>query len=233
MMKLFERSRSRVGASSVPVLLFLAFFFGLFIYFIFPKYRFLTLGFPPYLKFENDLQKLGFVVHIVAGIVVYITGLIQFISSIRIRYPHIHRKAGKIYIATSTFCVAGLFSITTLSQSEALIASHALNGTLWMLFVVLAYLSIRRGNVTVHRRFMISSFICASYFVTVRVVDRTLMGFFNAVTDTEEMALVVSDFSVFVVPLSIVWIYWGIRDALSSPQGEIAVKQEATPGAGV
>jgi hypothetical protein len=59
---------------------------------------------------------------------------------------------------------------------------------------------------------MISSFICAAYFVTVRVIDKFTMPFFYSITETEDQALLVSDISVWLVPLFVFWLYWWIRD---------------------
>jgi hypothetical protein len=62
---------------------------------------------------------------------------------------------------------------------------------------------------------MISSFVCAAYFVTVRVIDTYAMGVFNDIFPSESSALMASDLFVWVVPLLFFGIYWGIRDNLS------------------
>lgn len=195
---------------SLPVLIFFIFFLGLFLYFIIPKYDFITDGLPAYLRFKNIFQRVGFVVHIFAGIIVYTAGTLQFIPVIRNSFPRFHRSIGKIYNVASAFCVAGLYLIATLIPVIGLSVSQILNGTLWIIFVILAYRFIRQGNVVSHRHCMTSSFICASYFVSIRLVDRFCMPFFRSLTDNEELALTISDFSVFVIPLSIVWFFWGI-----------------------
>lgn len=43
---------------------------------------------------------------------------------------------------------------------------------------------------------MISSFICATYFVVIRIVDHIAMPFFRSITTDEAGAMAVSDFSV-------------------------------------
>ncbi|MFN3999175.1 MAG: hypothetical protein ACK4HU_15225 [Algoriphagus sp.] len=59
---------------------------------------------------------------------------------------------------------------------------------------------------------MISGFICASYFVTIRVVNFTSMGFFRMITPSEHLAFLVSDMFVWLVPLAIIWMIWLRKD---------------------
>lgn len=189
-------------------------FFGFFLIMIIPKAAFFSEGFPPYIGFENNFQRVAFVVHIFAGIIVYITGIIQFTPTIRNRYISFHRKIGKLYILSSLLCVFGLYILLPIFSTGMfwMEVSHYSNGTLWLLFVMLAYIFIRKKNVTLHRRCMISSFICATYFVVIRIVDQVAMPFFRAITSDEAGAMAVSDFSVWVIPLSLVWTYWLMAD---------------------
>lgn len=204
-----KRKRSNVWAVAGWVL-----FFSFFLFLIIPKAAFFTEGFPPYIGFENNFQRAAFVVHILAGIIVYITGIIQFTPAIRSRYISFHRKIGKLYILASLVCVVGLYILLPIFSSDFfwMEVSHYGNGTLWLLFVILAYIFIRRRNITLHRRCMISSFICATYFVVIRIVDQIAMPFFRSITSGEDGAMAVSDFSVWVLPLSFVWLYWFISD---------------------
>ena len=59
---------------------------------------------------------------------------------------------------------------------------------------------------------MISSFICAAYFVSVRIVDKFAMPFFYSITKTEDKALLISDIAVWAVPLIIFHTVWFVRD---------------------
>ncbi len=190
-------------------------FFVFFLYFIIPKAAFFSDGFPPYIGFENNFQRAAFVVHILAGIVVYATGIVQFTAAIRNRYISFHRKTGKLYIVASVICVFGLYILLPIfpAQFLGMKVSQYANGTLWLLFVILAYVFVRRGNITMHRRCMISSFICAAYFVLIRMVDGIAMPFFRAITPDEAGAMAVSDFFVWLLPLLIVWGYWLYRDS--------------------
>jgi uncharacterized membrane protein YozB (DUF420 family) len=204
-----KTNRSKVGSAAGWIL-----FFGIFLFFIIPKAAFFSEGFPPYIGFENNFQRTAFVVHIIAGIIAYMAGIIQFTPAIRNRYISFHRKIGKLYILASLVCVLGLYILLPVFSADFfwMKISHYGNGTLWILFVILAYVFIRRKNITLHRRCMISSFICATYFVVIRIVDHLAMPFFRSITSNEAGAMAVSDFSVWLIPLSFVWLYWFISD---------------------
>jgi hypothetical protein len=59
---------------------------------------------------------------------------------------------------------------------------------------------------------MISSFICAAYFVTIRVIDAFAMDAFFYLFPNESTAFLVSDLFVWVVPLFLFTMYWVIKD---------------------
>jgi uncharacterized membrane protein YozB (DUF420 family) len=96
--------------------------------------------------------------------------------------------------------------------------------SLWLIFILSGYYFIRQGKIIAHQRMMVSGYICAAYFVTVRIVDEFAMPFFNSITKTEDQALLVSDISVWLVPLTIFWLYWWVNDKRASyktPAAEI------------
>jgi uncharacterized membrane protein YozB (DUF420 family) len=95
--------------------------------------------------------------------------------------------------------------------------SHTMVTTLWLLFVVLAYYFIRLRKIVQHQRMMIRSFICAAYFVTVRVIDNYAMGAFNYLFPNESTALLVSDIFVWLIPLILFELYWRIKDSGTKP----------------
>ena len=63
-----------------------------------------------------------------------------------------------------------------------------------------------------HQRMMISSFICAAYFVTVRVIDAYAMGVFYYLFPNKSTAYLASDVFVWLVPLLLFSMYWLIKD---------------------
>lgn len=59
---------------------------------------------------------------------------------------------------------------------------------------------------------MISSFICAAYFVTVRVIDAYAMDVFYYLFPNKSTAYLASDVFVWLVPLLLFHLYWLIND---------------------
>src|SRR5690606_4829892 len=120
---------------------------------------------------------------------------------------------GMIYILLSIYCILTLYvSILPNSSCKSCMISQYMVTTLWLAFIVTAYLSIIRKRILLHQRLMISAFICAAYFVTVRIIDNTSMGFFNFIAKNEPQAYFISDIVTWLVPLVIIWSYWMIQN---------------------
>ena len=196
----------------ILILLFWLTFFGYFLYRYIPNISEYTTGFPSYAGKTWLSNRLWFALHITSGLFVYVIGIIQFTSAIRNRYIKLHRALGKIYIISSLMAILTLAFMIPYGLCPPCRISQTLVTSLWFLFVVLAYYFIRQRKIEWHRRMMISSFICAAYFVTVRVVDKFAMSFFNSIAKTEDQALLVSDIAVWLLPLIIFWSYWLIKD---------------------
>lgn len=194
------------------VLLWLA-FFGYFLYRYIPNvWEYTTQGFPPYTGKTWLSNRLWFALHITAGLFVYAIGIIQFTSAIRNRYIKLHRLLGKIYIIASLVAIITLAFMIPDGLCTPCKLSQTIVTSLWLLFVLSAFYFIRKRKIEWHRRMMISSFICAAYFVTVRVVDKLAMPFFYSITKTKDQGLLVSDIAVWFVPLAVLWLYWLVND---------------------
>lgn len=187
-------------------------FFACFIYFLAPKFRYFTTGIPDYLAKTSFMDRLWFITHIFSGTLVYITGIFQFLPSFRNKHLSTHRKLGKLFILASLLCILSLCFVIPGNLCTSCRTSQFIDTSLWLIFLSLAFYCIKKRKITLHRRFMVSSFICASYFVTVRLIDKFAMGFFNRITKTEDEAYLFSDIAAWFVPLLTVWSFWGISD---------------------
>ena len=183
-------------------------FFGLFTWMAFPKLSYISDGIPAGMGKNSLSEKIVFAIHIFFGLIVYVTAVLQFTPAIRSRYIQFHRNIGKLFIAASLICITSLYLMIPDGLCAACRPSHYFVTSLWLIFIVTAFYLIKQKRIEWHRRFMISSFICAAYFVSVRLVDRFAMSFFRSVTKTEDQALLVSDISVWLVPLLGFWSYW-------------------------
>lgn len=193
-------------------LLFWLLFFVCFFYFLIPKFKYLSDGIPEYMGKTAFIDRMWFVLHICTGVIVYTTGLFQFLPAFRNKYLSTHRKMGKVFIAASMLCILTLYFIIPGNLCTSCRTSQYLDTTLWLIFISFAFYFIKKRKVKLHQRFMVSSFICASYFVTVRLIDRFAMGFFNRVTKNEDDAFLYSDVAAWLVPLVIFWSFCAITD---------------------
>jgi uncharacterized membrane protein YozB (DUF420 family) len=165
-------------------------------------------GIPAYMEKDSTFKKIIFGLHIFSGIIVYCTAVLQFTPAIRNKYILFHRRTGKLNIVASLVCITALYFMIPQGLCTPCQPSHYMVTSLWLLFVLLAYYFIRKRKIVQHQRMMIRSFICAAYFVTVRVIDQFAMGLFNTVFKDEDRALLASDIFVWLVPLILFEFYW-------------------------
>ncbi len=187
-------------------------FFGFFLYKLIPKYKYLVDDTLKHWGNNTTIDNSIFAMHIFAGIIVYGTAILQFTPSIRNKYISFHRKTGKLYILSSLLCITTLYIIVPRTLCIACRPSQLIVTSLWLLFIILAYYFIKQRKIKLHQRMMISSFICAAYFVTIRVVDAFLMDVFYYLFPNESTAFLASDVFVWLVPLLLFNIFWLIKD---------------------
>ncbi len=194
---------------NIPVIIFWTIFFGCLVSMLLPKYQYIKHGIPDYLCRPMLLDQIWFAIHIATGTLILTLGFFQFNAPLRNRHLYLHRILGKIYVLLSLVCIATLYlNILPKGLCTSCMPSQYLATTLWLGFVLLAIYFVRQKKIVWHQKFMISGFICASYFISIRIINNTSMGFFRAITNSEKSAYFVSDVAAWLLPLSIFWIYW-------------------------
>lgn len=187
-------------------------FFGFFLVMLIPKYKYLNNDALEHWGSKSTFDNSIFALHIFAGIIVYCTAVLQFTPAIRNKYISFHRKTGKLYILSSLLCITSLYVMLPRTGCTACMPSQYIVTSLWLLFIILAFYFIKQRKIVMHQRMMISSFICAAYFITIRVIDAFAMDLFNSIFRNEATAFLASDVFVWLVPLLLFWMYWLIRD---------------------
>lgn len=196
----------------ISIAVFWLAFFGFFLYKLIPKYRYLTDDTLKHWGSNTAFDNSIFALHIFAGIVVYCTAILQFTPAIRNKYISFHRATGKVYIFSSLLCITALYVMIPSTWCIDCRPSQFIVTSLWLLFVVLAFYFIKQRKIKLHKRMMISSFICAAYFVTVRVIDAYAMNIFYYLFPDKSTAYLASDVFVWLVPLLLFNMYWFIKD---------------------
>ncbi|MBK8520385.1 MAG: DUF2306 domain-containing protein [Chitinophagaceae bacterium] len=131
-------------------------------YKLIPKYKYLSDDTLKHWGSNTTFDNSIFALHIFAGIFVYCTALLQFTPSIRNKFISFHRKTGKLYILSSLLCITTLYVMIPRTWCIACRPSQLIVTSLWLLFVALAFYFVKQRKILLHKRMMISSFICAA-----------------------------------------------------------------------
>lgn len=126
--------------------------------------------FPPPQAASFRARPWGIYPHALFGSIALVLGSVQFWRNLPYSHPAFHRTLGKIYVvAVIGTALAGLymsffsFGGTVTHAGFGLLALSVLTTTL------IAYVQIRRGNVAVHREWMLRSFALIFAAVTLRI----------------------------------------------------------------
>lgn len=112
--------------------------------------------------------------HGLGGACALLLAPMQFSERLRRRYTGLHRIAGKIYMAGATLAgLTGIYIQFFQEQSggtRSFTLAATVQGTLWMLTTLIAFVLILKGKVQQHRQWMTRSlFVGPLVFLTVRV----------------------------------------------------------------
>lgn len=114
-------------------------------------------------------------VHVVCGLLATFIGAVQFIPTVRRTRPALHRGLGKTYvgcIVVST-CVS-FYLVSTATLGLVYVTGLTCLGIVWLGCTLMAYFSIRKKNIEMHREWMIKSYVLTLAFVCFRSVEDVL-----------------------------------------------------------
>ncbi|MDZ4674773.1 MAG: DUF2306 domain-containing protein [Gemmatimonadota bacterium] len=171
-------------------------------------YRFLS---PGRLGPELFNKQLWYFSHVAFALPVLFGAPLQFITSLRVRAPQLHRAIGKAYVVGA--CSAALLAIylgAIVGEYEGSRLSIALTGLIWIFFTLAAWRLAVAQNVRAHRAFMIRSYTMALVLVWLRLMYDFQEYLFFYVTN-EDLRDATREWASWVVPLLIVemWLNWG------------------------
>lgn len=115
-------------------------------------------------------------VHISAGMMALLLGPFQFSSTVRRRYTAMHRWIGRTYLLAILVGSVAAVYITVVHPHPLPVFASGLAGLaiVWFTTSLLAFISIRVGNVQEHREWMIRSYTVTFGFVFFRIVIEQL-----------------------------------------------------------
>jgi uncharacterized membrane protein len=111
-------------------------------------------------------------VHIIPGLLFMVLGPLQFVRRLRNRRPALHRWTGRVVIV-SGMIIGG--TALVMSPQMAIgganeTAATMFFATVFLFALVKAFVSIRRGNVALHREWMIRAFAIGLAVATIRPI---------------------------------------------------------------
>jgi uncharacterized membrane protein len=118
-----------------------------------------------------EAHALGIRAHVFAAVLAVLFGPFQFSSTLRVRWPRIHRWMGRIYLAIGVG-IGGLAALYMSYFAWGGITAKlgfACLGTAWLVTGAKAYLCARARDFAGHRRWMIRNFSLTCAAVTLRV----------------------------------------------------------------
>ncbi|MFJ9690693.1 DUF2306 domain-containing protein [Kitasatospora sp. NPDC101183] len=133
---------------------------------------------PPYLTGSSvvpiDRHIAGYYASLVAhagpaGLTLVI-GPLQFVPRLRARYPRLHRLAGRVYLVSVVAAsAAALYAAAVTPSGFPLQVAFFLLTAAWLFTAAQAYRTIRRGEVQLHRVWMIRNYALTFAAVTLRL----------------------------------------------------------------
>ena len=139
-------------------------------------------------------------------------GPLQFVPQIRSKFPKVHRWAGRFYIVGSIVSAITVYVLlaTTYTLPGAIL-SLGLLAAIWLFTTVAAFRFIKRGNIVLHKEFMLRSYVCGLAFVFIRLLPEIndVTGVFNFIED-DVMRRTVYEWICWVYPLMMIefWLVW-------------------------
>jgi uncharacterized membrane protein len=100
--------------------------------------------------------------HALFGAIAMVVAAFQFSNRLRARYLRMHRALGNVYV-TSVFISApsAVLIAIKIPKSFSLVAANCMQSFGWFVTTAVALYCIRSGNVALHRRWMIRSYLFA------------------------------------------------------------------------
>ncbi|WP_066660035.1 MULTISPECIES: DUF2306 domain-containing protein [unclassified Sphingomonas] len=154
-------------------------------------------------------RRIWYFAHVALAVPVLLLAPIQFAASVRMRWPWLHRRLGRVYLGASL--LAGLSALhlgSTIAAQETQVPL-TLFAIVWIGFVLIAWQAARRRHIDLHRAFVIRATAIALSFVWVRLMaadDGVMLGFI----ENAEMRAATRGWLSFVLPLLAVefWLAW-------------------------
>lgn len=167
---------------------------------------------PPYATYTPDSYgsywaTRGYLIpHVVGAGVAILVGLSQFSTTMRQRWPAIHRLCGRVYVTACVIGAPAAMFLATKSDCQTCKPALGSLAVYWLVTTLVAFYFARHRTFATHRAFMIRSYVAMNVFVLVRI------GYEIAGTRIEDMSVrTMVEFGTVLGTLFLVEAYlaWG------------------------
>ena len=144
--------------------------------------RFLVHYALPYYKFDPKFydyfwpHRFRLLLHISGGIVALICGTLQLWTGLRRKAMVFHRWTGRVYVGAVAVGASGAFLMTYYTTPRAFGVALMGLATAWLLTTGIAWAAIVRGQVLLHKEWMVRSYLVTFAFVWFRFIQDNLPG---------------------------------------------------------
>lgn len=119
---------------------------------------------------SNILWNAGFYAHIVPGGLALLIGWIQFSKGLRQTRLNFHRSIGKLYVLSALISALAAIYISFYSTGGLITFLGFFSlGCIWFGSTLTAYLTVKRGDLVLHEKYMIYSYAACFSAVTLRI----------------------------------------------------------------
>tara|TARA_R110002073_G_scaffold72537_1_gene177783 strand:+ start:825184 stop:825804 length:621 start_codon:yes stop_codon:yes gene_type:complete len=122
------------------------------------------------LLLSDVFWNIGFYAHIALGGLALFIGWIQFNKKIRRKRPQFHRRIGMIYVVAVLISATASIYIGFFATGGPIAKIGFITlGVFWFYTTSTAFISIKKGNIAQHQKFMIYSYAACFGAVTLRI----------------------------------------------------------------
>lgn len=122
---------------------------------------------------EMELSYYGIVfhTHVYTSLFVLLIGFFQFSKPVRLRFPKSHRILGKAYVILVLLLAAPTGLIMGIHGNGGIYSqiSFCIQAFLWFIFTGYAFTAIKKGNIALHRKYMVLSFALTLSAISLRL----------------------------------------------------------------
>lgn len=163
----------------------------------------------PYFRFDRAYfgyywpHRVRLIFHICGGILALSCGPFQFWTGLRQRAMTIHAWTGRLYLVGVLVGSTGAFLMSVFTTPRSFGVALIFLASAWIVVTGIAYAAILRGIVTLHKEWMVRSYLVTFAFVSFRLLHDNLPAVAKHLGESENDVLANITWISWLLPLAI------------------------------